>query len=80
MKIVENVDGITLELDEGAIIRAKNFDNYFLIEANSAGLLSLAKHMTSVAQVKVKDGFHVHYEDSIFLEQGSSEFIIEKII
>ena len=66
---VEWMDGfeITVAAEDGRIV----------ISANREGLLSLAKHLTALADGKPGD--HVHYDEYNSLEEGSAEIIIEKI-
>jgi hypothetical protein len=49
------------------------------IRANSAGLISLARHCLTLAQVSVPPGSHVHLTDSVELEPGSGDLIIDKL-
>lgn len=51
--------------------------NEFIIEANKEGLISLAKQMLSIAYNDLFSGFHIHYEELTFLEEGSASFVIE---
>ena len=44
-----------------------------VISANKEGLLSLAKHLTSLAEED--PGSHVHYDQYNSLEEGSTELI-----
>lgn len=48
-----------------------------LISANKEGLLSLANHMTSLAQADLRD--HIHLDEYNSLEDHSAELIIERI-
>ena len=73
--------GIHLEWDENFILRAmvncKN--NSVTISGNTEGLISLARHLLTLAQSKVPIGKHLHFDDMNSLEEGSNEMIIEKI-
>lgn len=62
------VDGfeITVTVEEGTAI----------ISANKEGLLSLANHLTTLAEAPSRDHFHLDANNS--LEDGSAELIIEK--
>ena len=66
---VEWMDGfeITVAAEDGRIV----------ISANREGLLSLAKHLTALADGTPGD--HVHYDEYNSLEAGSAEIIIERI-
>ena len=48
----------------------------YCISANREGLLSLAKHLTALADGE--PGEHVHYDEFNSLEEGSTEIIIER--
>lgn len=65
---VEWMDGfeITVAAEDGRIV----------ISANREGLLSLAKHLTALADGE--PGEHVHYDEFNSLEEGSTEIIIER--
>jgi hypothetical protein len=49
-----------------------------VIRANSAGLVSLAQHCLTLAQAAVPAGSHLHLTDSVELEPGSGDLIIER--
>ena len=49
------------------------------IKANNSGLLSLARHLITLAQNNVPDGSHFHLDEYNSLETGSSDLIISKI-
>lgn len=67
--IVEWVDGFKIK----AVIE----NDQIVISANREGLLSLAKHLTALADGVPRD--HVHYDEYNSLEEGSAEMIIERI-
>jgi hypothetical protein len=69
---------VTTWLPNTKIISKRDNDS-FLIQANKDGLLSLGWQLISMAQNDVPIGVHVHYDDSNALEDGSVEFIIDKI-
>jgi hypothetical protein len=50
-----------------------------VIQANTAGLISLARQLLTLAQDGVPPGYHIHYDQSNALEDGSCEVILEKI-
>ena len=66
---VKWVDGfeIRVTVDSGGAV----------ISANREGLLSLAKHLTALADGQPGD--HIHYDEHTSLEEGSAELIIERI-
>ena len=61
---------------DGFEIRTAVKSNNIVISANREGLLSLAKHLTALADGE--PGEHVHYDEFNSLEEGSTEIIIEK--
>ncbi|MBR4445301.1 MAG: hypothetical protein IKS37_05350 [Solobacterium sp.] len=61
---------------DGFEIRAAVKNNSIVISANREGLLSLARHLTALAEGEPGD--HIHYDEYNSLEEGSSEIIIEK--
>ena len=67
--MIEWVDGFELKavVENGEIV----------ISANREGLLSLAKHLTALADGV--PGNHIHYDEYNSLEEGSAEMIIERI-
>ena len=52
-------------------------NNEIILSANREGLLSLAKHLTALANGVPGD--HTHYDEYNSLEEGSAEMIIEKM-
>lgn len=49
-----------------------------VISANKEGLLSLAKHLTTLAEET--PGSHIHYDQYNSLEEGSAELTIERTL
>ena len=68
---------MNIEWEDGFTIKVKVEENTVVISANKEGLLSLARHLTDLADAEV--GSHIHYDEYNSLEEGSSELIIEKI-
>ncbi len=66
---VKWVDGfeIRVTVDSGGAV----------ISANREGLLSLAKHLTALADGQPGD--HIHYDEHTSLEADSAELIVERI-
>ena len=62
---------------DGFKIRVSAENGETVISANREGLLSLAKHLITLAEGK--DGDHIHYDENNSLEDGSAEMIIERI-
>ncbi len=65
---------MNIEWVDGHEIRVKADDDTVVIAANQEGLLSLAKHITALAEAA--PGQHIHYDGYNSLEDGSTEMII----
>lgn len=68
---IEWVDGFDISVrveDDGAVVLA----------ANKEGLLSLARIMTTLAEDESR-GAHIHLDQYNSLDDGSAEFIIERV-
>ena len=63
--------------DEGFEIRTTMLPGQMTLAANRAGLLSLARILTDLAQGQAGD--HVHLDEHSSLEDGSTELVIERI-
>ena len=68
---------MNIEWEDGYTIKVKVEENTVVISANKEGLLSLARHLTDLADAEV--GNHIHYDEYNSLEEDSSEMIIERI-
>ena len=66
-----------IEWVDGFAIRAAVENNSIAISANREGLLSLAKHLTALADAE--PGAHIHYDEYNSLEEGSAEIVLEKV-
>ncbi|MGW2062575.1 Imm32 family immunity protein [Streptomyces sp. NPDC001937] len=64
--------------DEDARIEVRNLGGEVVIEANAAGLRTLAGHLLTLAQDAVPDGSHLHLEDSNGLADGSVGLVLER--
>lgn len=64
--------------EAGARINVRNLRGEIVIEANSAGLKTLAGHLLTLAQDGTPDGAHLHLEDSNGLEDGSAGLVLER--
>ena len=71
-------EGFKSEWEYGFEIDAKMEFGSVIITANKAGLLSLAKQLLTLAQDEVQVGYHLHFDESNSLEEGSLELIIQK--
>lgn len=72
-------NGLRLDWEEDFEIFSSVENDTITIRANSAGLISLAKHLLTLAQAEVPTGSHVHLDELNSLEANSAEVILEKI-
>ena len=72
-------DGLQLEWEGDYFINIKTENNSIVLQANEAGLKSLAKHLLALSEHGVPDNTHIHFDELNSLELGSQELIIEKI-
>ncbi len=68
--------GLTLIWEEGSEIHVDGNDRRVILRANRAGLVSLARHLLTLAQPGVPTGHHVHFDESNALEPGSVELVL----
>lgn len=64
--------------EEGARIEVHNLGGEIVIEANAAGLKTLAGHLLTLAQDGTPDGAHLHLEENNGLEDGSVGLVLER--
>ncbi|MGW1119791.1 Imm32 family immunity protein [Streptomyces tanashiensis] len=78
--ITAAVEGTALRFtwDVDARIEVRNLGSEVVIEANAAGLRTLAGHLLVLAGEGVPDGAHLHLEDSNGLEDGSVGLVLER--
>ena len=50
-----------------------------VIKANKGGLISLARHLLTLAQDEYPVGTHIHYDETSILDDGSRSLIVDKI-
>lgn len=65
-----------IEWVEGFEIRVSIENGEVVISANKEGLLSLANHLTALAEEM--PGSHIHYDEQNSLGEGSAELIVER--
>lgn len=71
--------GLSTVWEDGFILQSEiTKDGKIRIMGNQSGLISLAQHLLTIAQSSVPKGYHLHYDTCNSLEEGSTEFIIEK--
>ncbi|WP_327358492.1 Imm32 family immunity protein [Streptomyces sp. NBC_01304] len=73
-------DGVAqvFKWEEGARVEVRNLSSEVVIEANAAGLRTLAGHLLTLATAGVPDGSHLHLEDSNGLARGSVGLVLER--
>lgn len=72
--------GIQFNWEENFVIEVKMEDSEIIISANNEGLISLARHLLTLAQNEVPVGAHIHLDEYNSLEEGSVDLIFEKKI
>jgi hypothetical protein len=73
------LQGIHMVWEEGFTISAQiGPGGAVRIQGDRAGLISLARHLLTLAQEEVPTGSHIHYDQYNSLEDGSCELIFEK--
>ncbi|MFG2836862.1 Imm32 family immunity protein [Streptomyces zaomyceticus] len=70
--------GLVFTWDADAWIEVRNLGGEVVIEANAAGLRTLAGHLLVLAGEGVPDGAHLHLEESNGLEDGSVGLVLER--
>jgi hypothetical protein len=66
--------------DDGAIVKTRaDGAREIAIAANRAGLISLARHLVTLALETVPSGYDLHYSDLSILEEGSVQLHISKL-
>ena len=65
-----------IEWVDGFEIKVASENGEIMISANREGLLSLAKHLTALADGMPGD--HIHYDVNNSLEEGPAELVIER--
>ena len=71
--------GLKFVWDENFFIEFKESYSTFVLKANKAGLMSLARILLELAQDSVPVGCHVHLDEFNALEIDSLELIISKV-
>jgi hypothetical protein len=71
-------EGMHFNWEYGHSVRIRSVDERVIIEANEAGLVSLANHLLTLAQKRVPSGYDFHLDGSNGLEEGSCEIVFEK--
>lgn len=79
--VYEPALGVGTWWDDGTVLRAEVWESperTVVISGNSAGLVSLARHLLTLAQDSVPDGRHLDFDTYCgWLEEGSAAIRIE---
>lgn len=76
----EATSSLKTEWEDGFILQSsKTSSGGLIISGNREGLTSLARHILTLAQSTVPPGYHLHYDSWNSLEDGSVEFVLEKL-
>ena len=73
-----NEQGLALVWEDNFQISCSVNGAAVCIQANGAGLVSLARHMLELAQDNAPEFSHIHLDSFNSLEEGSAELIIIK--
>jgi len=71
-------EGLRFEWEETFTIEAQIKNNSVIVRADRGGLISLARHLMTLAYAPVSSGYHFHLDESNALADGSCELIFEK--
>ena len=71
--------GLSLIWEKGYELSCLYKDNCIQITANNEGLITLARHLLSLAQNDIPSGYHIQLDELNGLNEGSTEIIIEKM-
>lgn len=69
---------LLFEWDDNFEISLNRTTGEVVVAANVPGLISLARHLLTLAQDSVPNGSHLHLSDLAELEDGSGDLILEK--
>lgn len=71
--------GLRLQWEKDFAISVNAPGNEVTIRANKSGLISLARHLLTLAQDSAPKHSHIYLDEYNSLEEGSAELILEKI-
>jgi hypothetical protein len=74
----ETSQGFKFKWEPGFDITVKVEKSHVAIIANKEGLISLARHLLTLSQDEVPNGYDIHLDEYSSLEDGSTELIIVK--
>ena len=78
INIPEYDDSVELVWENNFKIKTSTEFDTITIEANSEGLMSLARHLILLSQKEVPSGSHFHLDEFNSLEDNSVELIVSK--
>ncbi|MDP4254662.1 MAG: hypothetical protein Q8938_11700 [Bacteroidota bacterium] len=70
--------GFEFDWKDGFEIKVEDSPRYIELKANKEGLISLAQQFLLLEQDSFPDGYHLHYDSSNCLEDGSKELVVCK--
>lgn len=68
--------GLVQEWEPGFVISVNTDEEGIVLKANRAGLVTLAKHLLTLAQLNVPTGAHFHYDAGVSLEDDSLNLVV----
>ncbi|RYD96038.1 MAG: hypothetical protein EOP50_07140 [Sphingobacteriales bacterium] len=71
--------GYKFQWEDGFEISVSRETDDIIITANKEGLISLAQQLLYLAQDTFPLGYHLHYDESNSLAEGSAPLIIQKL-
>lgn len=71
-------DGFISQWEDGFELKVENVGSYIQITANKEGLISLARQLLYLAQDSFQKGYHLHYDSSNSLDDGSLHLVVSK--
>jgi hypothetical protein len=80
IRVTVSVDGVTRAFawaDDARVV-VRDLGGEIVVEANAAGLRTLADHLMTLAENGTPDGAHLHLEEGHGLAEGSVPLILER--
>lgn len=79
LKIPNNIDGgFNFLWEDNSVIKTKVEHDTFLLSANKEGLLSLGRHLISLAQDNIKNKEYLDFDEFNDLEKNSKRIVFIK--
>lgn len=71
-------EGFISQWEDGFELKVENIGSYIQVTGNKEGLISLARQLLYLAQDSFPAGYHLHYDSSNSLDEGSLHLVISK--